>query len=56
MEVTLEHTFVGCNRNVHALDWGPGSLIAFTAHNAIVIADLKVSFGNSHVSTIPALS
>lgn len=42
MIVDLEYTFVGCNRCVNALDWGQTGLIAFTAHNAIVIADVKV--------------
>lgn len=49
MGVQLEHAFVGCNRQVHALDWGQGGLIAYTAHNAVVIAEINVCDSNPMV-------
>jgi elongator complex protein 2 len=40
VDVSLLHTFVGCNRVVGALDWGENGLIAFAAHNAVALYDV----------------
>ena len=42
MEVTQEHISAGCNRVVGALDWGD-SLVAYAAHNLVVVYDAEVS-------------
>ena len=42
MEVTQEHVSAGCNRVVGALDWGD-SLVAYAAHNLVVVYDAEVS-------------
>lgn len=40
--VHLEHIAAGCNRAVHALDWGPTGLLAFTAHNNVMVYEPEV--------------
>lgn len=42
MLVSLQHVGVGCNRVVGAVSWGPGGLVAFAAHNAVVVYDPQV--------------
>lgn len=37
MEVRLEHVAAGCNRVTGALHWGEQGLLAFGAHNAVMI-------------------
>lgn len=36
---TLQHVSVGCNRIVGALSWSDTDVIAYAAHNAIIVAD-----------------
>ncbi len=38
----LVHAQVGCNRVVHALDWGGGNMVAYAAQNSIVISNTEV--------------
>ncbi len=42
MDVALEHVSIGCERVVNNLDWGPSGLIAYGAHNLVVIYDAEV--------------
>jgi hypothetical protein len=35
--VRLEHVGAGCNRVVNALHWGACGLLAYAAHNAVVV-------------------
>lgn len=41
----LQHVSAGCNRVAGGLSWG--RYIAFAAHNAIMLYDVKVWKGNS---------
>ena len=40
--VALQHVAAGCNRVVHALHWGEAGLLAYAAHNAVVVYDPQV--------------
>jgi len=40
--VALDACFAGCNRVVNALDWSGEGLIAFAAHNNVVLYDPAV--------------
>ena len=42
MEVVQEHVSAGCNRVVGALDWGENDLVAYAAHNLVVLYDAEV--------------
>lgn len=42
MEVVQEHVSAGCNRVVGALDWGGNGLVAYAAHNLVVLYDAEV--------------
>ena len=42
MEVVQEHFSAGCNRVVGALDWGGNDLVAYAAHNLVVLYDAEV--------------
>lgn len=42
MAVRLEHVAAGCNRSVHALHWGPSGLLAYAAHNAVMVYEPQV--------------
>eukprot|EP00887_Chlorella_sp_A99_P005490 scaffold1.g5490.t1 len=39
--VTLEHVAAGVNRVANALHWGDAGLVAFAAHNAVVVYDVE---------------
>lgn len=39
--VTLDHVSAGCNRVVNALHWGECGLVAYGAHNAVIVYDLE---------------
>ena len=41
-DVRLAHLGAGCNRVVNALDWGAAGLLAYAAHNAVMIYDPEV--------------
>lgn len=42
MDVTQSYVSVGVNRVVNALDWGPDGLVAYGAHNMVVVYDPEV--------------
>lgn len=42
MEVKQSYVSVGVNRVVNALDWGPDGLVAYGAHNMVVVYDPEV--------------
>lgn len=42
MHVTQEHVIAGCNRVVGALDWGDNHLVAYAAHNLVILYDPQV--------------
>ena len=39
MEVELASVSVGCNKSANCLDWGGGTLLAYGAHNQVVLYD-----------------
>lgn len=50
MEVTQSFVSVGVNRVVNALDWGPDGLVAYGAHNMVVVYDPEVGgVGNQYM-------
>lgn len=42
MEVKSASVSVGCNKSANCLDWGCGSLLAYGAHNQVVLYDDEV--------------
>ncbi len=42
MDVTQEHVSAGCNRVVGALDWGDNHVVAYAAHNLVILYDAEV--------------
>ena len=42
MEVGVEFTSAGCNCVVDALDWGDGDILAYAAHNMVMVYDVTV--------------
>lgn len=42
MRVSLAHISTGCNRVVNALSWSEDGLVAFAAHNTVVVYDVEV--------------
>ena len=42
MDVSQEHVSAGCNRVVGALDWGRNGLVAYAAHNLVILYDAEV--------------
>ena len=42
MEVKLASVSVGCNKSANCLDWGCRSLLAYGAHNQVVLYDDEV--------------
>lgn len=43
MEVSQEHVSAGCNRVVGALHWGGNQLVAYAAHNLVIIYNAQVN-------------
>ena len=41
--MSVEFTSAGCNRVVNALDWGGQDVLAYGAHNVLIIYDAAVS-------------
>ncbi len=41
--VSLQHVAAGCNRCTHALHWGDAGLLAYAAHNAVMVYEPQVS-------------
>lgn len=39
----IEFISAGCNRVVNALDWGDGNILAYGAHNMVMLYDAVVS-------------
>lgn len=50
MEVVQEHVSAGCNRVVGALDWGRNGLVAYAAHNLVVLYDAEVRLLSSPIA------
>ena len=50
MQVSLVHVGVGCNRVVHAIDWGEVSFVAYAAHNAVAIYKAEVTLHDKSYS------
>jgi hypothetical protein len=42
MEVGVEFVSAGCNRVVNALGWGDGNILAYGAHNMLMLYDVVV--------------
>lgn len=42
VDVWQEHISAGCNRVTNALDWGPDGLLAYGAHNSVLLYDPEV--------------
>ena len=42
MDVELASVSVGCNKSANCLDWGGGALLAYGAHNQVVLYDDEV--------------
>ena len=42
---SLGATSVGVNQVAECVDWGPGGLIAYGAHNQVILYDVQVSSG-----------
>jgi hypothetical protein len=48
MNVSTEHTSAGCNRTVGVVSCGPGSLVAYAAHSAVLLYDSQVRASWAH--------
>ena len=55
MEVLQEHVSAGCNRVMGPLDWGTNGLIAYGAHNLVVLYDAEVSVTGLAIVTTHAM-
>lgn len=44
MQADLQQVYVsaGCNKVVGALSWGDGGVVAYAAHNLVILYDAKV--------------
>ena len=42
MEVSQEHVSAGCNRVMGPLDWGDTDVVAYGAHNLVILYDAEV--------------
>lgn len=43
MEVSQEHVSAGCNRVMGPLDWGDTDVVAYGAHNLVILYDAEVT-------------
>ena len=50
--VSLHHVAAGCNRCTHALHWGDAGLLAYAAHNAVLVYDPQASGIHGHAGRL----
>lgn len=51
MDARLLSVSVGCNKVANCLDWGPTGLLAYGAHDQVIIYDDQVRFGSSRAAS-----
>ena len=52
MPVNIAHSYVGCNRVAHSIDWSEHGLLAYTAQQTVAICNAEVGVRLACISLI----